>query len=198
MYEFVEVKMDNSGLELLSKMSDRVPIMDDEIILEEFQKQNELETISLIRRNLEHFSESEPVLIATFRRLNDFFTNYNGEGQKLFIVKKATNLEPIACAGIGPLHGLPVSESMGELRDLVVDKEFRGQGIGTRLLHRCIECAKEMGYNRLYLKTSNDMINAKKLFLRSGFRPVTEKNATDSMQADLPCYFLLENLQNEV
>jgi hypothetical protein len=66
------------------------------------------------------------------------------------------------------------------------------------LLHRCIAEAKLIGYQRLYLETSTNMIQARKLFLRSGFRPVTEKNINTLFSpapSELPCYFLLEDLR---
>ena len=187
--------MVSSGVELLSVFADRVPTMSEEIIIEELQEHMESETKLLIKRNLESFQQSESVVTATFRRLNNLYQNYEGHGAKLFVAKKVTDKMPIACAGVGSLHGLPISEGVGELRDLVVDEHFRGQGIATRLLHRCIEGARDLGYSRLYLETSKHMINARKLFLRSGFRPVTENTAIKTMYNDLPCYFLLEKLK---
>lgn len=186
--------MVDSGFDLMSVMSDRMPMMVEEIIIEVLAQADEQEVISLIKRNMESFEESDSVLTATFRRLNNLYEIYCQEGGRLFVAKTGQGV-CVACAGIGPLHGLPLSEGVGEVRDLVVNEEFRGQGIGSRLLHRCIDEAKVMGYHRLYLETSKHMINARKLFLRTGFRPVTESNAVASMNQDLPCYFLMESLQ---
>lgn len=181
----------------ISFEQDRAPLMVADIKIEPWVDSNEIETTSLIKRNMESFDESEAVLIATFRRLNNLKKIYSKNGCCLYVARNIDengNGKAIACAGLGPLHGLPLSEGIGEIRDLVVDKEFRGQGIGSRLLHRCIEEAKNMNYQRLYLETSQNMNNARKLFLRSGFRAVTESTAIGSMNKDLPCYFLMENL----
>ena len=174
-------------------------MMVDDIKIETFQAEDEQNVISLIRHNMERFDDSEAVLAATFRRLNNLFQIYSHQGCRLFVASATDQAggagSPVACAGLGPLHGLPISEGVGEIRDLVVNEPFRGQGIGSRLLHRCIDEARTIGYQRLYLETSQNMVNARKLFLRSGFRPVTESTATETMNQDLPCYFLLENLQ---
>lgn len=186
------------GIDLMSVMSDRMPMMVEDIKIELFKAADEFEVASLIKHNMERFDDSEAVLAATFRRLNNLFQIYRKEGCSLFVAKSVGDgdkSKSVACAGLGPLHGLPPSEGVGEIRDLVVNENFRGQGIGSRLLHRCIDEARNLGYQRLYLETSQNMVNARKLFLRSGFRPVTESTATESMSQDLPCYFLLENLQ---
>ena len=172
-------------------------MMVDDLKVEAFTVKEEREIVALIRRNLESFDKAESVLVATFRRLENLDHFYQGEGCRLFVAKNmALGGQAIACAGLGPLHGLPLSEGIGEIRDLVVEEDCRGKGLGSRLLRRCIEEAKSLGYQRLYLETSKNMVNARKLFLRSGFRPVTESSPLVKLPADLPCYFLMEDLQH--
>jgi putative acetyltransferase len=161
-------------------------------------KDDEEEVCKMIQRNLEQFGSESSVLAASSRRLKNLFDNYGREGYRLFVAKNlATSSLPIACAGLGPLKGLPLSERIGEIRDMVVEPPYRSKGIGSRLLHRCISEAKAVGYHRLYLETTNDMNQARKFFLRTGFRPVTEKNLNPMFTptaSELPCYFLLEDL----
>ena len=158
----------------------------------------------LIRRNLDVFDEQTPVLISTFRRLQSLHKTYSSLGSRLLVVK-TQNLPRVlvACLGIGPLHGLPVSEGLGELRDLVVDQNYRGRGLGRFILDHGIRIAKELGYQRLYLETTDAMTAAQNLFQRRGFRPVTNQNplaehsgvkASETSGNVLPCYYLLEKL----
>ena len=155
---------------------------------------------SLIRRNLESFNEHETVLVAMFRRLRNLHEIYLQEGCQFLVgMDIAKPDKPIACVGLGPFHGLPLSEGVGEIRDLVVEESYRGQGIGKMLLERSLEAAKKFGYSRLYLETSRSMLVAQKLFESRGFRPVTGKNpllttSRDQDGSDVPCYYLLENL----
>ena len=153
---------------------------------------------SLIRRNLEGFDEHD-VLIATFRRLKNLHETYLREAcQFLVAIDIVDPNRPIACAGLGPFHGLPLSEGVGEIRDLVVEESYRGRGIGKLLLDQSLHAAKTFGYRRLYLETSKSMLVAQRLFESRGFRPVTEKSRlisnTSLVPEEMPCYYLLESL----
>jgi putative acetyltransferase len=165
----------------------------DDVLIETLTPESEPALKDLIRRNLQGYEEAGSVLAATFRRLGNLLTVYRAPGARFFVVKdvKAEGTY-IGGAGIGSLHGLPPSEGLGEVRDLVLEEAYRGRGLGTRLLKRCVEEAKNLGYKRLYLETTPQMEKAQKLFIRFGFRPVTA--AQNERGGKVPCYFLLENL----
>ncbi|MBI2603446.1 MAG: GNAT family N-acetyltransferase [Deltaproteobacteria bacterium] len=162
-------------------------------------KETESAVASLLRRNLETFNERETVLVSTFRRLARLHEIYTQEACKFLIATDASrNGRPVACCGLGPFHNLPLSEGLGEIRDLVVDKEYRGQGLGKLLLDMAIKTAKAFGYQRLYLETSQTMTIAQRLFEQRGFRPVTDQTPFVSQEPSegnyIPCYYLLEKL----
>ena len=81
---------------------------------------HEEEISSFIRQNLEEFDQQEKILVATYRRLNNLNKHYSPKGNRLYIIREKKTNSLIACAGIGSLHGLPLSEQMGEIRDLIV------------------------------------------------------------------------------
>jgi putative acetyltransferase len=178
----------------------------DDITIEELSAETEPCVRDLIRRNLQEYDEAGSVLASTFRRLADLSRVYKAEGAKYFVIKTAT--EAASCvggAGIGSLHGLPPSEGLGEVRDLVLDEQFRGQGLGARLLKRCVEEARALGYKRLYLETTPQMEKAQKLFIRFGFRPITQAqtesrlslgkgSAASELPTSIPCYFILDQV----
>ncbi len=154
---------------------------------------------SLIRRNLTSFNEPGSVLAATFRRLKNLHEIYLQEGcQFLVAVDVSQTTKPIACVGLGPFHGLSFNEGVGEIRDLVVDEAYRGQGIGRLLIESSLQAAKDFGYRRLYLETSKNMLVAQKLFESRGFRAVTGKSPfaaqNGTKDESMPSYYLLENL----
>lgn len=152
---------------------------------------------TLIRNNLMGFDEQGSVLVSTFRRLRNLHETYLQEGCSFWVACESEHpTKPIACVGLGPLHGLPLSEGVGEIRDLVVDTSMRGQGLGKLLLDNAVRTAKAIGYRRLYLETSKSMVVAQKLFESRGFRPVIEKNrfSTTTSSDEVPCYYLLETL----
>ncbi len=166
----------------------------EDVVIDTFAAADQSEVKQMIKRNLEQFQEAGSVISSTFRRLENLLATYSCEGSRYFVCKDKKSGRPIAGAGLGPLHGLPVSEGVAEIRDLVVEPGFRGQGIGAKLLNRCIKEAKEIGYKRLYLETTPQMEKAQKLFLRRGFRPVTEGQANDSKEAGIACYFVMEEI----
>lgn len=169
----------------------------DDVLIEPLTPATEPFAKDLIQRNLQDYEEAGSVLASTFRRLRDLNSTYKAEGATFFVLRDMTeNGTIIGAAGIGSLHGLPPSEGLGEVRDLVLEKDYRGRGLGARLLKRCVEEAKALGYKRLYLETTPQMETAQKLFLRFGFRPVTQAQTDLRNTANdrVPCYFILESL----
>ncbi len=187
-FEFI----DNTPAFIANSMTYRITHMAEDCQIDLLHEQDEPIIGEIIRRNIVSFSDSDSILPATFRRVNNLKTVYSQEGCRLFVAKQKN--QPVGCAGLGPLHGLPLTEGIGEIRDLVVEESHRGLGLGSKLLHRCLLEAKKIRYKRLYLETSPQMVHARKLFLRTGFRPVGDKGELNS---PLPCYFLMEDVDSK-
>jgi putative acetyltransferase len=164
-----------------------------EITIELLSVAHEQEIVDLIRGSIAGYLEAGGVLGAMYRRLNNFYKSYQSDGAFYWILLDKNSRDCIGGAGIGPLHGLPRSEGLGEVRDLVLNPEYRGYGYGAKLLKRCIDEAKALGYRSLYLETTPDMVNAQKLFLRTGFRPITQAQEVPvSNDSTLPGYYLID------
>lgn len=181
---------------------DRTRVMyADDVLIETLTPESEDEVIELIRSTLRDYEEAGSVLASTFRRVDDLTGVYSKEGARYFVAKDMKRGGVcVGGAGIGSLHGLPPSEGLGEVRDLVVAENYRGHGLGTRLLKRCIEEGQRLNYKRLYLETTPQMQKAQKLFVRFGFRPVTQAQSEPqkpSEEETLPCYYILEDLSGE-
>ena len=174
----------------------KMHLLPESVVIETMVSNDEAAVVELIRRNLSCFDKRAQVVASTHQRLRKFFEVYKRKGCRLYVVKpRSHSEEPIGCIGLGPLHGLSMSEGVGEIRDLVVEVHYRGRGLASKLLHLCITDAKKMGYKRLYLESSPDMIKAHRLFRRAGFKPVTDRAQTkDGLQDHEPSYFLMEDL----
>ena len=151
--------------------------------------------VDAIKRNLSDYREAGTVLAATLRRLENFKTTYGSDGTLFVVAKNRHTGLAIGGSGIGPLHGLSPFEGLGEIRDLYIEPQYRGQGIGSKLLRRCLTDATTMGYERLYLETTPQMEHAQKLFVRHGFRPITTGSPKLGQSENMPCYFILEKTQ---
>lgn len=74
--------------------------------------------------------------------------------------------------GIAPLEDGP--EGVCELYKMYLSPAARGMGIGRRLLAACLAAAREMGYARCYLETSQKMTVAQGLYEAEGFEKLVE------------------------
>ena len=123
------------------------------------------------------------------------------EFKKTVIAMAGSTNEVVAAVRLQSLAGLPISEGMAEISDLVVDEGFRRKNIGKQILYSVIDLAKISGFKRLYLKTTPKMEVAQQLFKKFGFQPVTVQSNDELITYDqkqsFPCYFVLENLHIE-
>ena len=72
--------------------------------------------------------------------------------------------------GVAQLEGGP--EGVCELRKMYFLPRARGRGWGERMLRRCLEAARELGYSTCYLETLTGMDSAMRLYAKMGFHSV--------------------------
>ena len=60
-------------------------------------------------------------------------------------------------------------DAISELKRMYVNKNYRGQGLGKRLLIKSIEVGKELGYKKMRLDTLPTMKAAIGLYKKMGF-----------------------------
>ena len=66
------------------------------------------------------------------------------------------------------LMNIPTGIS-GRLEDVVVDSNYRGQGIGTALIEKIIDESKKLNLKKLDLTSKQERIEANKLYLKLNF-----------------------------
>ncbi|HEY3249495.1 MAG TPA: GNAT family N-acetyltransferase [Ignavibacteria bacterium] len=71
-------------------------------------------------------------------------------------------------AGIKQLDG--ATEKICELQRMFLLPDARGKGIGKRLLEMCLEDAKNFGYESCYLESLSNMLDARRLYEKFGFK----------------------------
>jgi GNAT superfamily N-acetyltransferase len=67
------------------------------------------------------------------------------------------------------------TEEVGQLRWLLVDPAFRGQGVGARLVREAVSFAREAGYKMVFLETLKELPVAAALYRAAGFELVHEE-----------------------
>lgn len=101
------------------------------------------------------------------KSLDDMFSYYDHPAMKYFVVTE--NEKILGSAGIGPLPGEP---EVCELQKMYFLPEARGRGIGAEMMQICLDYAKKAGYKKCYLETMPYMEHARKLYARTGFKPL--------------------------
>ena len=97
--------------------------------------------------------------------LDTMFETYQKINAVYFVVEQEEKI--IGGAGIQQLHN--GEETICELQKMYFLPEARGLGVGSKMLTLCLQKAKEFGFKKCYLETMPFMIDAQKLYKKSGF-----------------------------
>ena len=84
-------------------------------------------------------------------------------------------------AWIADIDGEPVGsvlcvrhdDDTAQLRVLLVEPTARGRGLGTRLVEECLRFARRAGYRRMTLATYDAMVEARRIYARTGFAVIS-------------------------
>lgn len=82
--------------------------------------------------------------------------------------------EPVALGGIRPL-GRQRPDAC-EIKRMWVHADWRGHGLGTRMLRELEDLGRRSGYARVYLDSNPALLEAIALYDRSGYRRIARYN----------------------
>ena len=85
-------------------------------------------------------------------------------GQIFFLLHKAKV--------IGTVAMIPNKKHTLELAKMTVKKDFRGLGLSKKLMDKCIECAKELGCDEIFLISNRKLKTARELYNKYNFKEV--------------------------
>lgn len=122
----------------------------------------------------EHGLQSEPN--GTDQDLSHLESTYFANGGYFEVCR--TNGKLIGTWGI-----FPVSEEACELRKMYLHPDYRGKGLGRKLLDRALERARILGFKRVELETASVLKQAVQLYQSYGFKPVARHSVPRCDQA---------------
>ena len=93
------------------------------------------------------------------------FETYQKEKVAYFVVEHKNKV--IGGAGIAKLDNS--TDNICELQKMYFLPVARGKGLGSKLISKCLEKAKEFGFESCYLETMPYMEAARKLYTKNGF-----------------------------
>lgn len=79
----------------------------------------------------------------------------------------------------------PVDNKTIYLSYLVVNEEYRNQGIGTKMINHARQISKNEGYSYVILKADNDNTKAERLYKELGFVAIEKSYEITKMRMDL-------------
>lgn len=135
------------------------------ITIREIQKQDNQQIASVIRQVF--IDDGYPKTGTAFAdaQLDFMFETYDVPKAIYFVVEQ--NGIIIGGAGVSQLEDS--TEKICELQKMYFLKAARGKGIGFEMITKCIEKAREFGYEKCYLETLPEMLDAQKLYKKVGF-----------------------------
>jgi putative acetyltransferase len=122
----------------------------------------------LIRNVMREFKIDRPGTIytdPTTDKLSELFEN----PKSIYWLVEENGIISGGC-GIYPTKALP--EGCAELVKFYVLAESRGKGFGKQLMQKCLTSAKEFGYTQIYLESLPELIDAVKIYEKSGFKKI--------------------------
>jgi len=97
--------------------------------------------------------------------LDLMFEEYNKPNSVYYVVE--SNGRIIGSAGVAPLEN--EAETICELQKMYFLPETRGLGIGSQMMEKCLQTARDFGFEKCYLETMPFMEAAQKLYKKVGF-----------------------------
>ena len=97
--------------------------------------------------------------------LESMYETYQKPNAVYFVVESDGKI--IGGAGIDRLEN--AEETICELQKMYFLPEARGLGVGSKMIELCLQKAKEFGFKKCYLETMPFMVDAQKLYKKSGF-----------------------------
>lgn len=97
-----------------------------------------------------------------------FVKDFKAERERCWIAEKAGRI-------VGAVFVVEEDAETAKLRMLYVEPGARGEGLGGRLIGEVVSFARQTGYRRLILWTNDNLMAARRLYERAGFRLVREE-----------------------
>ena len=142
------------------------------------------ELAALIRANLKANHLDIPGTVYYDRGL-DHLSEYYADPRRAYYVL----LEGDVVAGsIGLAEYSYFGEDCCELQKLYVDDEFKGRGLGYKLVKYIEERAREMGYRKMYLETHTNLQTAIQLYEACGYQQIERPGIV--AHSTMNCFYL--------
>ncbi|MDY7027381.1 MAG: GNAT family N-acetyltransferase [Spirochaetota bacterium] len=105
------------------------------------------------------------------RGVAEFLENYDAARDRVWLCEHEARI-------IGTIVLMHRERNSVQLRYFLIHPDYRGIGLGKRLMEMWLEFAREVGYERAYLLTAEELHTAISLYERHGFTLTSESDST--------------------
>lgn len=152
------------GLEVYLKGLTKV-CQADEFVLRPLTQTDNEQVADVIRQvSAEHGLTADKGYGVSDPTLDDMYSVYNQENAMYWVIEYQG--EVVGGGGFAPLAGRP---DVCELQKMYFLKQTRGQGLAKRIVALSLKLAKQLGYQQMYLETTECLGAAIKLYEALGF-----------------------------
>lgn len=145
--------------------------MQKEIVIRKIELKDNAIIAKIIRTALEEYGEAKPGTVYTDPTTDKLFELFSAAPKSAYFIAKLDG-EILGGCGIYPTLNLP--DGYAELVKIYLKKEFRGTGIGQKLLAHSAAYAKEIGYSYLYLESFPSLKEAIQLYVKMDFKTIAK------------------------
>jgi peptidyl-dipeptidase Dcp len=103
--------------------------------------------------------------------LHEFISNHNPEKDGVWVCEHNNRI-------IGFLLLMDRKNFSAQLRFFIIKPEYRGIGLGKKLMDELMKRLRTNGYKHIYLWTTHEQQAAAYLYMKRGFRLMEEKDST--------------------
>src|SRR4030095_9807084 len=100
----------------------------------------------------------------------EFYKNYSPEMDRVWICEHSNRI-------VGFVLLMHRENNAAQLRYFYLEPEYRGIGLGKKLMQLYMDFLKERGYQSSYLFTTHELYSAASLYKRHGFKLTEEKES---------------------
>jgi ribosomal protein S18 acetylase RimI-like enzyme len=102
--------------------------------------------------------------------VHEFYQQYDPQKDRIWICEDGNRI-------VGFLLLMHRGENTAQLRYFILEPDYRGIGLGKRLMTLYMDHLRDKGYQHAYLLTTSELGAAAALYVRHGFRLTEEKHS---------------------
>ncbi len=134
-------------------------------IIRPIQKEDNAQVAALVRKVILDMGAPKEGTAYADAALHTMYEHYDRSKAAYFVVEDDGAV--IGCAGIAQLDNY--DGNVCELQKMYFLEEARGKGLGSAMMKKCLDTARDFEFEQCYLETMPYMEAAQKLYKRTGF-----------------------------